>query len=166
MSHLKISHIRVLILVLGGLLLSLTAYSAEKEDPGGRTLTGVVVEVNNGDTFLLRTEDDREVTIGVWGIDSPEINNKTGKDARKYAAKLINGESVTITVMARASDGKNLARVIFDDDRDLAEELLKRGYAVWVTGLAPDEPAYAAAQEIAQEDRRGLWKSWLPKKGL
>jgi endonuclease YncB( thermonuclease family) len=166
MSHLKFTHIRILALVLSGLLFHLSSHAAETESEGGRTLTGVVVEVNNGDTFLLRTDDNREITIGVWGIDSPEINNKIGKSARKYSAKLINGERVTITVLARASDGKNLARVIFDGNRDLAEELLKQGYAVWVTGLAPDEAAYAAAQEKAQDDRRGLWKSWLPKKGL
>ena len=55
---------------------------------------------------------------------------------------------------------------LFKGNKDLAEELLKEGYAVWVTGLAPDETVYAAAQEVAQDDRRGLWKAWLPSKGL
>jgi len=157
-------NLRVILAVLSSLLLSLTSFAAE----GGalKILTGVIVEVSTGDTVLLRTADNREITIGLWGVDSPENNNRVGKKARKYTAKLVEGERVEVRVKARASDGRILARILFKGDRDLAEELLMQGYAVWVTGLAPDEADYSAAQEVAQEDRRGLWKAWLPKKGL
>lgn len=131
-----------------------------------KTLTGVIVEVTSGDSILLRTEDNREIPLNIWGIDSPEINNKTGQRARKYTARLIEGKSVTANVKARTSDGRLLCRVFFDGNRDLAEELLKEGYAVWVVKLAPDEVSYEAAQTIAQDKRRGLWKQWLPKTGL
>ncbi|RKX35837.1 MAG: hypothetical protein DRP71_02170 [Verrucomicrobia bacterium] len=131
-----------------------------------KTLTGVIVEVTSGDSILLRTEDNREIPLNLWGIDSPEINNKTGQRARKYTARLVEGEIVTANVKARTSDGRLLCRVFFDGNRDLAEELLKEGYAVWVLKLAPDEVSYEAAQTIAQDKRRGLWKQWLPKTGL
>ena len=130
------------------------------------TLTGVIVEVTSGDSILLRTNDNREIPLNIWGIDSPEINNKTGQRARKFTARLIEGESVTANVKAKTSDGRLLCRVFFDGNRDLAEELLKEGYAVWTTELAPDEVAYEAAQTIAMDKRKGLWKEWLPKKGL
>jgi micrococcal nuclease len=135
-------------------------------DTGSSTLTGVIVEVTSGDSILLRTEDGREIPLNIWGIDSPETNNKTGQQARKYTARLIEGENITATVKAKTSDGRILCRVFFDGDRDLAEELLKEGYAVWVTSLAPNEAAYEAAQTIAQDKRRGLWKEWLPSLGL
>lgn len=131
-----------------------------------KTLTGVIVEVTSGDSILLRTEDNREIPLNVWGIDSPEINNRTGQRARKYTARLIEGERITANVKARTSDGRLLCRISFDGNRDLAEELLKEGYAVWVVKLAPDEASYEAAQTIAQDKRRGLWKLWLPKTGL
>ena len=130
------------------------------------TLTGVIVEVTSGDSILLRTSDNREIPLNIWGIDSPEINNKTGQRARKYTVRLIEGENVTANVKAKTSDGRLLCRVFFDGNRDLAEELLKEGYAVWKTELAPDEAAYEAAQTIAMDKRKGLWKQWLPKKGL
>jgi endonuclease YncB( thermonuclease family) len=135
-------------------------------DAETKTLTGVIVEVTSGDSFLLRTEDNREIPLKVWGIDSPEINNKTGQRARKFTARLIEGDSVVANVKAKAKDGRIVCRVFFDGNRDLAEELLKEGYAVWVTSLAPDEAAYEAAQTMAQDKRRGLWKQWLPKLGL
>ena len=164
MSHPFKINLRVILAVLSSLLLGLPSFAAE----GGtlKILTGVIVEVSSGDTVLLRTANNREFTIGVWGVDSPENNNKVGQRARKYTAKLVEGESVEVRVKARTSDGRILARILFKGDRDLAEELLKQGYAVWVTGLAPDEADYSVAQEVAQEDRRGIWKAWLPKKGL
>ncbi len=131
-----------------------------------KTLTGVIVEVTSGDTVLLRTEDNREIPLKIGGSDSPEVNNKTGKRARKFTARLIEGDSVTANVKAKSSEGRIVCRVFFDGNRDLAEELLKEGYAVWVTSLAPDVAAYEAAQTIAQDKRRGLWKLWLPKLGL
>ena len=131
-----------------------------------KPLTGVIVEVISGDSLLLRTEDNREIPLNVWGIDSPETNNKTGQQARKYTARLVEGENITANVKAKTSDGRLLCRVVFDGNRDLAEELLKEGYAVWVASLAPDEAAYEAAQTIAQDKRRGLWKQWLPSLGL
>lgn len=164
MSPSNLLNIRVIFAALSGLLLSLPAFSAEEEPV--KVLSGIIVEVNTGDTILLRMADNREISIGLWGIDCPEINNKIGKKARKYAAKLVEGESVEVRVKARASDGRILARVLFKGDKDLAEEMLKEGYGVWVTGLAPDEAGYAAAQLVAQDDRRGLWKAWLPTKGL
>lgn len=164
MSLPKLLRFRVVFAVLTGLFLGQQAFAAEEETV--TILRGAIVEVNSGDTVLLRTEDNREISIGLWGIDSPEINNKIGKKARKYAAKLVEGESVEVRVKARASDGRILARILFKGDKDLAEEMLKEGYGVWVTGLAPDEAGYAAAQERAQDDRRGLWKAWLPSKGL
>lgn len=141
-------------------------HSRAAADTGSKTLTGVIVEVTSGDSFLLRTSDNREIPLNVWGIDSPEINNKTGQRARKFTARLIKGESITANLKGKTSDGRLLCRVFFDGNRDLAEELLKEGYAVWVTKLAPDEAAYEAAQTIAQDKRRGLWKQWLPKTGL
>lgn len=135
-------------------------------DTAYKSLTGVIVEVTSGDSILLRTADNREIPLNIWGIDSPETNNKTGQRARKYTARLVKGENITARVRAKTTDGRLLCQVLFDGDRDLALELLKEGYAVWVTSLAPNEAAYEAAQTIAQDKRRGLWKLWLPSLGL
>jgi endonuclease YncB( thermonuclease family) len=132
-------------------------------DAATKTMTGVIVEVNSGNTILLRTNDNRQIPLYVWGIDCPEINNSTGKRAQKYTAHLVKGEKVTVNLKAKTSDGRVLCRIFFDGNRDLAEELLKEGYAVWVTKLAPDESSYEIAQTNAQDERRGLWKQWLPK---
>ena len=158
----NLSHLVAAIVALG--LLSGAGRAAS--DTASKTLTGVVVEVTSGDSVLLRTQDNREIPLKVWGIDSPETNNKTGQRARKFTARLIEGESITANVKAKDNDGRIVCRIFFDGNRDLAEELLKEGYAVWVTSLAPDEAAYGAAQTIAQDKRRGLWKQWLPKLGL
>jgi len=131
-----------------------------------KTLTGVIVEVTSGDSVLLRTDDNREIPLYLWGIDSPEINNRTGQRARKLTIRLVQGERVEVKVKARTSDGRFLCRITFDGKKDLAEELLKEGYAVWVTRLAPEETAYEAAQTIAQDKRKGLWKQWLPRIGI
>ena len=146
------------------LLSGLPAFSADP--PAPQVLTGVIVEVTTGDAFLLRTADNREIPVGVWGIDSPEVNNRTGQQARKFTARLIEGESVSITVRARSGEGRLLGKVTFSGNRDLDEELLKEGFAVWVTGVAPDEKTYDRAQADAQDARKGIWREWLPKKGL
>ena len=151
--------------VLGAsLLFGLSAGAADA--PAPQVITGVIVEVTTGDNFLLRTSDNREFPIGVWGVDSPEINNQTGQRARKFSAKLIEGERIQLTILGRDSEGRTLGRVIFKDGRDLGLELLKEGYAVWMTGAAPNEAGYEKAQLDAQEARKGIWKEWLPKKGL
>ncbi|NLC24743.1 MAG: hypothetical protein GX776_09825 [Oxalobacter sp.] len=47
--------------------------------------TGMVVRVSDGDSITVRTDDGVSHKLRLYGVDSPEINQDWGKQARQVA---------------------------------------------------------------------------------
>ena len=141
--------------------LSLPVGYAQIED---EILIGKVLAVGDGDTFYLRTQDGRELWIALWGVECPDVGQKVGQKARRYAQKTILGKEVGFQMMVpREETERSYGRVVYKGSDDLALYLLRQGMAVYLKSVAPDAFEYAEAEKLAQEERLGVWKTLMPE---
>lgn len=136
------------------------------------TSDGEQVRVHDGDTFWIG-----EHSMRLFGADAPEGNQKChrlpdencGTTARDYLAALIADRTLQCDQMLsreskrpRDSFGRALVRCwLTDGDAriDLAEQLIRTGYAVQYEG---DDYGYGAAETAARASRSGLLSGcWL-----
>lgn len=123
---------------------------------------GRMVFASDGDSFAIRI--DGEVRqIRLLGIDAPELVQdcqdasgqpwRCGSHARDALTTLA-PRSATISCRSEGKDrfGRELARCTLADGRDLADQLVRGGWA-----LATGED-YLVEQELARAQKRGLWQ--------
>ena len=127
-------------------------------------LIGKVLAVGDGDPFYLRTQDGRELWIALWGVECPDVGQKVGQKARRYAQKSILGKEVGFQMkVPREETERSYGRVVYKGSEDLALYLLRRGMAVYLKSVAPEAFEYAEAEKLAQEERLGVWKTLMPE---
>lgn len=128
---------RAALLVLS-LLLTLTASAAP------------VCKVYDGDTFTLCNGQ----RIRVDGIDSPELKQPYGYQARDYARALILNRNVTLACNGWSNDRRVCGVTI--NGRDFATLMVQAGFAF-------DSPRYsrwkyAASEKQARSNGVGVWR--------
>jgi micrococcal nuclease len=129
-------------------------YSAE--DP----FTGLVVRVVDGDMIHVQ-RDGESVKVRLEGIDAPETGQEYGPRARAALMKKILAKTVTVKPTGADKYGRTLADV-WIDNRNINLELVREGCA-WHFKKYSKDPALAAAEEVAREQRRGLWADANPQ---
>jgi micrococcal nuclease len=127
-----------------------------------------VISVVDGDTLHVR-RNDRDVTIRLIGIDTPEVD-WYGGDAECYGARagrfargLLYGERVRLELDQERRDqyGRTLAYLYLDDGRMVNVILVRRGFAR-VTIYPPNdghEDRLRRAESAAQAEEAGLWSA-------
>ena len=125
-----------------------------------------MLSVVDGDTLHVR-RNDRDVTIRLIGIDTPEVD-WYGGDAECYGARagrfargLLDGESVQLEFDQERRDqySRTLAYLYLDDGRMVNVFLVRGGFAR-VTIHPPNdryEDRLRRAEAAAQADGVGLW---------
>ncbi len=116
-------------------------------------ITGNVVKIHDGDSFLLETADSI-YRVRLSGIDCPEINQPYGAEARDFTESYIS-DSVTITPLTVDRYGRTIADV-FVGGRLINLILVEHGYA-WHYKRYSSDSTLAAAEEQARAKQRGLW---------
>ena len=71
-------------------LLALPAFAADT------TIVGKVVGVHDGDTLTLRTFNET-LKVRLFGIDTPELGQPFGNNAKQALSQMVFGKSVTIS---------------------------------------------------------------------
>lgn len=121
---------------------------------------GKVVAVIDGNTFQVRDHDKKLHKILLAGIDSPELDQDYGPEAKKFLEKLILHKDVTIVDKGKDKFGNPLVEVKIKGVKDPRLELLKEGLA-W-----PEEKNTRTdleyLRESAQLRGKGLWKENNP----
>ena len=56
---------------------------------------GDVVRIADGDTVTVLIENDRKIRVRLLGIDTPELDQAFGIEAREYLAQMILGKPTT-----------------------------------------------------------------------
>ncbi len=131
------------------------------------TLQGKVVGIADGDTITIFDMANKQQSIRLQGIDSPEMRQDFGEQAKQNLANLIYGRQVTIEYSKRDNYGHILGKVLLLDGLDVNLEQIKDGMA-WHykqyedEQLKADRKTYARAEREAREARRGLWADTLP----
>lgn len=142
-------------LVLGTLATILFSTLAMANDVKGK-----VVAVIDGNTFQVAGDDDKIHNILLMGIDSPELGQEYGQEAKLFLEKMILGKEVSISIKGKDRMGNPLISVRIIGAKDPRIALLKEGLA-WTAEKNPP-PDLEFYREAAQLKGKGLWKQNNP----
>ena len=116
-----------------------------------------VIKVNDGDTITIMMNGEKQ-KIRLYGIDTPEINQSFGTEAKQFLSDQILNKEVEIEV--KDTDRyKRLVAVVYLNNKSMNELLLKEGLAWWYEAYAKKECKYKELQEEAQRRKRGMWRN-------
>ena len=118
--------------------------------------SAVVTGVHDGDTLTVLS-GERSIRIRLSGIDSPEMNQPFGDDARSFTAELALGATVTVIEDRIDRYGRLIASVVLPDGRNLSHEIVAAGFAWWYRPLSPGNRILAKLESDANQNGRGLW---------
>ena len=129
---------------------------------------GQVVEMRGSGEFLvLHTDDNRNLTVRLYGLACPDPDQPFGQAAESLVHALVvaPGRPITVLEERRDAGGRILATVVLYDGTTLNDRLLLAGLA-WVY---PENCVSVQGcqnlmqlQKRARHGRRGLWsqESW------
>lgn len=130
--------------------------------------TATIVKVVDGDTIQVNINGTRE-TVRIIGINTPETVDPRrpvecfGKEASDKAKTLLPvGKTIELEedLSQDTRDRYNrLLRYVFIDGNDYGKQMISEGFAYEYTYEIPYryQQDYKAAQQQAQENKRGLW---------
>ncbi|MCJ7772581.1 MAG: thermonuclease family protein, partial [Desulfobacterales bacterium] len=130
-----------------------------------------VKSIIDGDTIILSNQK----FIRYIGIDSPEINHKTGVaepfgfEAKKINEKLISKKTIRLEYDIQEKDhfGRVLAYVYTRDGTFINKEIIQNGYA-WILFKPPNTKhgkELLFSQRDAMNNKLGIWGNLKEKKG-
>ncbi len=143
------AHLRAQVILLVGSML-FGAYAAQAE-----LLTGRVVHVSDGDTFMLDTGLREPVTVRVAEIDAPEGDQPYGNESRRALTRMIDREFVKVDVKTIDDYGRTVGRP-FTADLDVAREMVRTG-AAWAYRRYLIDRELVNLENGAREAKVGLW---------
>lgn len=124
------------------------------------TFDGKVTSVIDGNTVEVTNDANEIVKIILSGIDSPELTQDFGEEAKRYLEKLLLKKEVTVQIEGKDRKGNPLGVVLVKGKLDARIELLKEGFA-WTSEKDP-HPELEAHRTTAREKGKGLWQKADP----
>jgi endonuclease YncB( thermonuclease family) len=132
-------------IVLTFLVLVCVVYQAQ-----GADLSGRVIAITDGDTFVLLTADKQQIKIRLAEIDAPESGQLYGTKSKQALSGLVFGKGVRVVVQTTDRYGRTVGRPYLDD-LDISAEMVRMGaawaYREYLTDL----------ESAASADNKGLW---------
>lgn len=130
------------------------------------TITGRVVGVADGDTLTVLDSSKKQHKIRLDGIDAPEKAQPFGQRSKQSLSDLAYNRNVQVETHKRDRYGRVVGKVLLDGT-DLNLVQINRGlawhYKVYAHEQTREDRArYAAAEEVARSERRGLWRDAEP----
>jgi endonuclease YncB( thermonuclease family) len=115
----------------------------------------------DGDSFSLLDSTNRQHTVRLFGIDTPEWDQPYGHTAKSALARLIDGREVGVVRVDTDTFGRTVGTV-YRGDANVNLAMVEAGHAWWFVRYAPYERHLAAAEEQARERGLGLWAADNP----
>ena len=111
----------------------------------------VVCAVHDGDTLRLCNNQ----RIRIWGVDSPELSQPYGTNARDFLSALVMGQDVRLHCVGR-SYNRQVCSITFGPlGSDIGQALVAAGYAYDYYRYSGGY--YAFTEWTAQQHHEGLW---------
>lgn len=126
----------------------------------GSNATGKVVSVIDGNTVEVLTESNELVVLILADIDSPELTQEFGNEAKEYLEKISLKKEVTVEFRGKDRKGNNLGVLLIKGKTDARIALLQQGLA-WTAERNPN-PELEVHRTSAQAEGKGLWKNNNP----
>jgi endonuclease YncB( thermonuclease family) len=122
----------------------------------GRTFTGTVTYVTDGDTLWVRPARGKDkVEIRLLDLDAPERCQAFGPEAKQAVRARLLHQSVRVRTRGSDDYGRQLGHLEYRGD-DVGAWLVRNGYA-WSSSFHRRAGRYAALQAQARSERAGLW---------
>lgn len=118
-----------------------------------------VINITDGDTIVVLTNDYQQVKIRLEGIDCPESGQPYGKNAKKAASDLCFGKKVIVKKTGEDLYGRTLAYV-YVDSICINKKLLEMGLA-WHFKKYNSDLELAKLEMEARNKKIGLWSDSL-----
>lgn len=125
------------------------------------TLQGRVVGVTDGDTVTVLDDSNIQFKIRLMGIDAPEKKQPFGTKSKESLSALVFNKQVAVEYKKRDKYGRIVGKILVDGiDANL--EQVKVGLA-WhykkymKEQTVADRAGYSQAEDMAKEERCGLW---------
>ena len=134
--------------------------------PAEWTLSGRVVALKDGDSFIL-LDGKTQHPIRIAGIDAPERKQPYANASKNNLSRLIFNRAVEARCYKKDRYARNVCRVFGDKGQDVGLEMVRAGMAWWFREDAKEQPpeeqgAYQGAEDAARVTKRGLWKEPKP----
>ena len=119
------------------------------------------ITVTDGDTVKGKYENEL-IKIRLAEIDAPELKQAFGGESKNCLKKLIKQSDDKVFFKFREKDRyKRHVGWIYSENLDINLEMVKRGCA-WVYDRYTERKVLFKHQNLAKENRLGLWKSVNP----
>ncbi len=142
---------RLCLLLAGACALPAVAQADERD------FSGTVGKIFDGDSFLVRPANGRDVDVRLQDIDAPEKTQPYGDVARAALVKLIGDRKVFVDVIETDRYGRKVVRVYREPDRlDVAKALVRDGH-VWVYRRTIHDRSLIPLEDAARAKHLGLW---------
>ncbi len=125
-----------------------------------------VVHLYDGDTIEV-TENGKELTVRLVGIDAPEISTKKHPPgqpfclkAKEYLSALVLNKVVRIRFYGKDESGKSLGE-IFAEKVNINIEMINAGLAEMYRGIPAQNlkiTTYQDAERTAKKSVKGIWE--------
>jgi endonuclease YncB( thermonuclease family) len=117
-------------------------------------IKGIVEKCHDGDTCRIQSSG-RLLKVRFSGIDTPELKQKYGQQARKFTEEIVKGKWVDLECEGKSYD--RLTCLVFIEGMNVNAEIVKNGWGY-------DSPKYSrgrfrAIQEQAKIKKIGVWVS-------
>lgn len=116
-----------------------------------------VVRVIDGDTFEVENGE----RVRLIGINTPEISDVFGKEAKKFLVKMVEGKVVNLVTDGQSKDRdrySRLLRYVVIDGLDVNKRMIAEGYAFAYLKYKFDrKEEYRQSQIKATNDGVGMW---------
>jgi endonuclease YncB( thermonuclease family) len=131
------------------------------------SLSGKVIEVLDGDTFILLAKKHDRKTVNLIGVQAPALAEEIGKQSRQHLSEFILNKVVTIYFSSSESaQGKAITALVSTPELQNMSganiEQLKAGLVKYKEGGASldwwQACHYKREEQEAREAKRGLWE--------
>lgn len=122
-----------------------------------------VLQISDGDTIVIRTENYEDIKIRLYGIDAPESGQDGGDMATAFLAPL-QGQTVKIIEMDTDRYSRTVA-LVEHNGQSVNLALVAEGHAWHYPQYCKSQgicPKIEAAENKAREARLGLWQDNKP----
>ncbi len=123
-------------------------------------IAGKVTHIAAGDSISIYYKG-KEWKIRLAGIDTPEIGQPYGNQAKKFTSMMVFAQTVTINTKGMDRYGRTIAEVRLKDGQNLEHELLRNGLA-WRYKRYSKNKTLDALEKEARAAKLGLWSDRKP----
>lgn len=120
-----------------------------------------VIGIKDGDTVVVLDESKKQITLRLAEVDCPENGQPFGKNAKQFTSSQVFGKQIVFYPTDQDRYGRTIAKVYYDDNKYLSEEIIRNGFGWWYYYFSKNENL-GLLQEQAEEKKIGLWSDSKP----